>query len=209
MDPRDHLNAGWVERSIPSGLDHRIEPTILRTVSPEPRPRSTYNSPRVKLSAACQNELPEKRQIVDITRPNDGARLGKAPFALRAWRDRTASDCRKANCMTGPYLACYTTTGGLQNPVVDGGRKTLRAPDARQRSIVLEALRVQLQDEPLRETQTRKLLRPNPLAPWELRVGQPRVFYEVDVEEAGVVNVLAIGIKRANLLFIAGEEMHL
>ena len=78
---------------------------------------------------------------------------------------------------------------------------------ARQQSIILHALKVQLRNEPLRETRNRKLLRPNPLAPWELRVGPLRVFYEVDEEEANVVNVLAIGVKRADRLFIAGEEM--
>lgn len=68
---------------------------------------------------------------------------------------------------------------------------------------------MQLRDEPLRETRNRKLLRPNPLAPWELRVGPLRVFYEVDAEEADVVNVLATGIKSANRLFIAGEDMRI
>ena len=68
---------------------------------------------------------------------------------------------------------------------------------------------MQLRDEPLRETRNRKLLRPNPMAAWELRVGQLRIFYEVDAEEADVVNVLAIGIKTGNRLFIAGQEMRL
>ena len=80
---------------------------------------------------------------------------------------------------------------------------------ARQRSIVLEALRVQLRREPLRETRNKKVLRPNPLAPWELRIGAVRVFYEVDAEEADVVNVLAIGMKTAHRLFIAGEEVRI
>jgi len=44
---------------------------------------------------------------------------------------------------------------------------------------------------------------------WELRVGPLRVFYEVDAEETGVVNVLAIGTKRGNRLFIAGEEIQI
>ena len=70
-------------------------------------------------------------------------------------------------------------------------------------------MRVLLRHEPLRETQNRKLLRPNPLAPWGLRVGAMRVFYEVDTEEADVVNGLAIGVKTANRLFIAGEEMRI
>lgn len=78
---------------------------------------------------------------------------------------------------------------------------------ARQRGIVLDALRAQLRHEPLRETRNRRPLRPNPLAPWELRAGALRIFYEVDAEEANVVNILAIGIKRGNRLFVAGEEI--
>ena len=78
---------------------------------------------------------------------------------------------------------------------------------ARQQGIVLGAVRMQLSHEPMRPTRNRKLLRPNSLAPWELRVGELRVFYEVDAGDAGVVNVLAIGIKRGNRLMIAGEEI--
>ena len=63
--------------------------------------------------------------------------------------------------------------------------------------------------EPLRETRNRKPLRPNPVAPWELRVGALRVFYDVDGEDADVVNVLAIGLKKGNRLFVANEEISL
>ena len=78
---------------------------------------------------------------------------------------------------------------------------------ARQRAIVLNVIKVQLQYEPLRETQNRKQVRPNPLAPWELRVGALRVFYEVDARESDLVHVLAIGIKRGNRLIVAGKEI--
>ena len=78
---------------------------------------------------------------------------------------------------------------------------------ARQHVIVLDALKVQLRYEPLRETRNRKRLRPNPLAPWELRAGALRVFYEVDADEADLVNILAIGVKRGNRLFIGGKEI--
>lgn len=80
---------------------------------------------------------------------------------------------------------------------------------ARQRSIVLDAVKIQLRYEPLRETQQRKQLRPNPLAPWELRLGTIRVFYEADSEQADLVNVLAIGIKRGNRLIVAGKEIRI
>ena len=80
---------------------------------------------------------------------------------------------------------------------------------AGQRAIVLEAVKLQLRHEPLRETRNRKPLRPNPLAPCELRAGALRVLYEVDTEEADVVNILTIGIKRGNRLFVGGEEMRI
>ena len=80
---------------------------------------------------------------------------------------------------------------------------------AGQRSIVADAVRTQLLHEPVRETRNRKPLRPNPLAPWELRAGSLRVFYEVVGEEEDVVNILAIGIKTRNRLFIAGEEIQI
>jgi hypothetical protein len=45
-----------------------------------------------------------------------------------------------------------------------------------------------------------------PLAPWELRVGDFRVFYDVILEKATVV-VVAVGQKVHNKLFIGGEEI--
>ena len=58
------------------------------------------------------------------------------------------------------------------------------------------------------ETRNRKLLRPNPIARWELRVGDFRVFYEVDLED-GTVEVLAVGIKTHDVLNIGGEQVEL
>jgi mRNA-degrading endonuclease RelE of RelBE toxin-antitoxin system len=80
---------------------------------------------------------------------------------------------------------------------------------ARQQVIVLNAIKVQLRHEPTRETRNRKPLRPNPLAPWELRVGFLRVFYEVDALGSDLVNILAIGIKKGNQIFVSGKEIHL
>lgn len=82
---------------------------------------------------------------------------------------------------------------------------------AAERSLLLDAIREQLPEEPLVETRNRKPLRPNPLAPWELRVGQLRAFYEAvprgrQLEKsADVVYVLAVGRKERNVLRIAGE----
>lgn len=55
----------------------------------------------------------------------------------------------------------------------------LQVLTAAERSRVLDAVAGQLTHEPLLETRNPEPLRPNPLAPWELRVGPLRVFYEV------------------------------
>ena len=55
------------------------------------------------------------------------------------------------------------------------------------------------------ETRRRKRLRANPLAPWELRVGDFRVFYEITEQRR--VRVLAIGHKEHNDLLIRGERI--
>jgi len=52
-------------------------------------------------------------------------------------------------------------------------------------------------------------LRPNPVAPWELRVGDLRIFYEVSAETPPTVDILAVGRKDGNILRIAGEEIEL
>jgi len=46
------------------------------------------------------------------------------------------------------------------------------------------------------------------VAPWELRVGRFRVFYEAD-ESSRIVTILAVGHKVHNLLFVRGEEVKL
>lgn len=80
---------------------------------------------------------------------------------------------------------------------------------ARDRTTVLAGINRQLLHEPLKETRHRKPLRPNPIAPWELRVGQLRVFYEVVGAEGGVVRILAVGRKRRNVLVIGDKEIQL
>ena len=80
---------------------------------------------------------------------------------------------------------------------------------ASERTRVLGAIVRQLIHQPLVETRNRQPLRPNPLAPWELRVGTLRVFYEVLSEDPELVRVLAVGKKQRNVLLIAGQEIKL
>ncbi len=80
--------------------------------------------------------------------------------------------------------------------------------DARDRNIMFEAISQQLIHQPDVPTRHRKLLRENPLADWELRVGEYRVFYDVD-NDLAVVTILAIGVKSHNTLWIEGKEIRL
>jgi hypothetical protein len=52
----------------------------------------------------------------------------------------------------------------------------LRFLTARQQAIALEPVDEQLIYQPTVETKNRKPMHPNPLAPWELRIGDLRVY---------------------------------
>lgn len=91
----------------------------------------------------------------------------------------------------------------------ESAKSHLKSLTARQRRRVIEAIEIQLTHEPLNETRNRKPLRPNPVAPWELRVDELRVFYDVPADESEVVYVVAVGEKRGNKLFIGGKEITL
>jgi mRNA-degrading endonuclease RelE of RelBE toxin-antitoxin system len=83
--------------------------------------------------------------------------------------------------------------------------KRLRKRDQR---IIVDAIGVQLTHQPDQPTPHRKLLEESPLAPWELRVGDFRVFYDIDREGETVV-VVAIGQKTHDRLRIGGQEIEL
>jgi mRNA-degrading endonuclease RelE of RelBE toxin-antitoxin system len=85
----------------------------------------------------------------------------------------------------------------------------LQGMTAGQTARVFRAIEIQLTREPLKETRNRKPLRPNPIAPWELRVGALRVFYDVVEEPSPTVHVLAIGVKDRDVLRVGGQEVHL
>jgi mRNA-degrading endonuclease RelE of RelBE toxin-antitoxin system len=85
----------------------------------------------------------------------------------------------------------------------------LRALTARQRAIVFDTVDKQLTFQPAVETRNRKPMRPNPIAPWELRIGKLRVYYDIEEEPEKLVTINAIGIKVRNRVRIGGEEVEL
>jgi mRNA-degrading endonuclease RelE of RelBE toxin-antitoxin system len=88
-------------------------------------------------------------------------------------------------------------------------KEHLKYLTANQRTTIFDSVRKQLVHEPFVETRNRKSLRENPIAPWELRVGDLRVFYDSSPEEPNVVEIVAVGIKRGNRLLVAGKEIKL
>jgi hypothetical protein len=75
--------------------------------------------------------------------------------------------------------------------------------------LVFDTVDRQLAYQPTVETRNRKPIRPNPLAPWELRIGSLRVYYDVAEAPVPVVFVRAVGIKYRNRVVIGGEEIEL
>lgn len=74
---------------------------------------------------------------------------------------------------------------------------------------MFDAVEKQLVHQPTLETRNRKPMRPNPLAPWELRVEECRVYYDVMEEPERIVTILAVGVKHRSRVVIGGEEMEL
>ena len=74
--------------------------------------------------------------------------------------------------------------------------KHLQGFSARDQSIMLDRIEVQLAYQPEVETRNRKRLRPHLLAPWELRIGGIHVRYDENAD-ATSVRVIARGERRA------------
>lgn len=73
------------------------------------------------------------------------------------------------------------------------------------RRAILDGIEVHLRQGPQTGTRRIKAMRANPVAGWELRLGEYRVLYDVD-EEAHAVTVQLIGEKRGNQLVVRGQE---
>jgi mRNA-degrading endonuclease RelE of RelBE toxin-antitoxin system len=76
-----------------------------------------------------------------------------------------------------------------------------------QQRIIVDSIKRHLTHEANQETRRRKKLTDHPIAPWELRVGDFRVFY--DVEDEMAVKITAIGHKVHSDLFIRGMKVEL
>jgi mRNA-degrading endonuclease RelE of RelBE toxin-antitoxin system len=91
----------------------------------------------------------------------------------------------------------------------DEAEAHLKALSARDAMTVLDTVPRQLGHEPTVRTRNRKPLQPNPIAPWELRIGHLRVYFDVEEEPERVVTIQAVGIKDRKRVLIGGEEVEL
>jgi addiction module RelE/StbE family toxin len=75
------------------------------------------------------------------------------------------------------------------------------------RRAIADAVERLLQQDANVEARRRKPLRANRLASWELRIGDYRVFYDLD--EGKVVKIVAVRLKDHNDLYIRGKKVEL
>nr|VFJ72040.1 MAG: mRNA-degrading endonuclease RelE, toxin component of the RelBE toxin-antitoxin system [Candidatus Kentron sp. FM]VFJ72203.1 MAG: mRNA-degrading endonuclease RelE, toxin component of the RelBE toxin-antitoxin system [Candidatus Kentron sp. FM]VFK19838.1 MAG: mRNA-degrading endonuclease RelE, toxin component of the RelBE toxin-antitoxin system [Candidatus Kentron sp. FM] len=85
----------------------------------------------------------------------------------------------------------------------------LREFTAREQKIILDTVDAGLSHRPTEQTRNRKPMRPNRLAPWELRIGDFRVFYDVANSPEFCVYVRAIGVKEHNTLRMGRKVIEL
>lgn len=98
-----------------------------------------------------------------------------------------------------PYIIEYS-------PEAEDHLRLLTTPQQR---IVTDTIDRQLLNQPTVETRNRKPMRPNPVAPWEPRIGNLRVYYDVEDRPKRRVFVLAVGIKQRNQVRIGKEIIRL
>ena len=80
---------------------------------------------------------------------------------------------------------------------------------ARQRATLLDSTERRLSHQPTLETRHRRRMqrgREGFVAPWELRVGDLRLYYETHEIPQRLVVVVAVGVKVRSRLRIAGKE---
>jgi hypothetical protein len=78
---------------------------------------------------------------------------------------------------------------------------------ARQRAIIFAGVNRHLSAEPTVQARNRKPMRPNSIAPWELRLGVLRVYFDVVLEPNPAVVVLAVGVKERNRVRVGKERV--
>ncbi|NEP14567.1 MAG: hypothetical protein F6K14_31090 [Symploca sp. SIO2C1] len=80
---------------------------------------------------------------------------------------------------------------------------------ARDQRIVIDGIEDQLLYQASVPTRNRQPMRPNDIATWKLRIGNLRVYYDIEEEPEPIVQILAIGVKERNQVRIGDRYLEL
>ena len=86
----------------------------------------------------------------------------------------------------------------------DAALADLKSFKKHEQNEIIDGIEANLTYEPTVETRNRSPLRPNQTAEWKLRLGNFRVYYDVDTV-VRIVSVEAIGLKVGNLVLFRGK----
>jgi mRNA-degrading endonuclease RelE of RelBE toxin-antitoxin system len=92
--------------------------------------------------------------------------------------------------------------------ITDEAKGDLRYYRAYEQKIIVDEITNQLPNQPDVETGSRRLLRDNPIARWELKISKYRAFYEIDAQDK-IVSIVSVGHKEHNVLYIRGKVVKL
>jgi mRNA-degrading endonuclease RelE of RelBE toxin-antitoxin system len=91
--------------------------------------------------------------------------------------------------------------------LTDSAREDLDFFRKIERRTIAEGIALFLAQDANVETRRRKPLRSNRLGQWELRLGDFRVFHDLEADE--IVKIIAVGHKEHNELYIRGMKVEL
>lgn len=91
--------------------------------------------------------------------------------------------------------------------LTEGAKGDIAHFEAHEQRIIVAGIISHLKVGAETPTRRKKPLRPNPIAPWGLRLDRFRVFYSI--EGGSTVKIVAVGYKEHNQLFIRGKKVQL
>jgi len=85
----------------------------------------------------------------------------------------------------------------------------LKGLSATDRTLALEGIKEQLTHQPGIRTRNRKPMRLNPVSEWELRIGDLRVYFDIEETSDPIVRIQAVGVKVRESVWIGGKVVDL
>jgi len=91
--------------------------------------------------------------------------------------------------------------------VTESAKEDISYFEAHEQRRIVAGIIAYLRTDAELQTRRKKPLRPNPIAPWELRLDRFRIFYSI--EHRSTVKIVAVGHKEHNDLLIRGRKVAL